>query len=98
MKEDDPTRLDRCGAFGVETPRWDPFRKEACDPHDKEVEKDIATGDGASVWVTFRDFTWHTLKVGAKSIYGVIFLPAYLVVGGVGGAIRQTYLKVKRKK
>ena len=85
--EKDPT-LNRCGLPGLNTPPWDPFRKEACDPHDDHMT------EGRGAWVTFRDFATSSTLVMLKGLYAVTLYPVYFVVGGVFGAIWQM---VKRK-
>lgn len=95
MTDDKPK--PRCGAKDIETPRWDPYRETACTPHDNDMQAIIDGEKSHSVWVTARNFTTSATIVFLKSLYAVTLYPAYLLIGGLGGAVRQWYLERQAK-
>lgn len=86
---------DRCGLDPRVTPRWDPYRKRACRPHDKEFQRKIDGLDHDSLGKVSIDWTLNTLTTAAIGAYAVATAPIYLIGGLVGGAIR--WLQIKGK-
>jgi hypothetical protein len=88
--DDDP---GYCGLAPLETGDWDPYHTEACYPHDKHFN-DLKAGTAKqSTWVTARKFAVNSSIVFARSLYGVVAFPLYLVIGAIGGALREEQIR-----
>jgi hypothetical protein len=78
---------DRCGLDPIVTPRWDPYRKRACHPHDAEFDQ-RKEGDGKNLAQVSAQWALNVGLTAAIGAYAVVTAPLYLVGGLVGGAIR----------
>lgn len=89
-----------CGVGSVTSGDWDPFYKDACFPHDSAFKRMLLGRllPHESNTTVMTNFAKETGIVFLKSLYGVVAAPFYLILGGVGGALRWEYLNRKRKK
>lgn len=88
-----------CGVGVFETREWDPYwTTKTCKNHDNAfnaLSEGKRNDNGFAVTGKFfRDATSTMLK----SVYGVTAYVPYLLLGGLGGLARWTYIKYKNKK
>lgn len=83
-----PSKDDRCGLDPVVTPRWDPFRKRACRPHDEEFQKKKDGLPHDKLAQVSIDWSLNVITTAAIGAYAVTTSPLYLLGGLLGGALR----------
>ena len=78
-----------CGMAPLQTGKWDPFWKSACQNHDKaynSLKLGLNNGDGGLE--VFGQFVSNIGLEMAKGAYAVVAGPFYILIGGVGGLLR----------
>ena len=86
---------DRCGLDPIVSPRWDPFRKRACRPHDIEFQKKKDGLPHDNLAEVSGDWVRNTVTTALIGAYAVVTSPLYLVGGLLGGAFR--WLQIGKK-
>lgn len=89
-----PKDKDYCGLGDLNTGPNDPYWRPACRPHDKAFQA-VIDGDGSikplPTFIKFVGALTQTV-IKAPSLWTVgLFIP-YLVIGGLGGIVRQQEL------
>lgn len=89
-----------CGVENITTGKHDPFYLDACFAHDSAFKRMLLGRllPNESNLTVMADFAKETGIIFLKSLYGVVMAPAYLIFGGLGGALRWEYLNRKRRK
>jgi hypothetical protein len=84
-----------CGLSPYTTGDWDPFwQSGSCPRHDELMTKKEA--HPVAIAARFAYDSMNTAVINtAKAVYSVTFVIPYILIGGVGGLIRDIY---KRKK
>lgn len=81
-----------CGLEPLETGEQDPYwRDGVCKQHDERFIK-----HSRSTWIVTRDFAIGATKTMLRGLWAVVGYPAYLLIGGLGGAIRYATKKVDK--
>jgi len=76
-----------CGLSPLETGEQDPYwRDGVCKQHDERFIK-----RNKSTWVVTRDFVTGATKTMLRGAWAVVGYPFYVLIGGIGGAIRYKF-------
>ena len=87
--ETSPAKEDKgyCGLEPLETGEQDPYwRDGVCKQHDERFIK-----RNKSTWVVTRDFVTGATKTMLRGAWAVVGYPFYVLIGGIGGAIRYKF-------